>query len=408
LRREKRYNSRFAGSLRALGLSASAAILLLSCVFAGSAVVAGDNADSAVAGQWDSLFGVAFGITGTAFVVGAKGTLIESHNDGKSWKRKQLGDPVQLYDLYSVRFAPGGEVGWIVGEGGTIFRTKDGGGTWAKIPSPVKDSLFKVAVMNSDAACAVGANGTLLCTENGGSTWTVNHFMDFAFFDVAFSPLGSAWAVGEYRTVVSSSDNGKHWQVQSGGKRIFTEPPNFAVAFNPSGDGIIVALGPAIQQTQNSGQSWASLTINETGQVYAAVANQGSAATKFWIAGSEGFLVDLDDGKTSRVPTGVAADITDIGFSGDTGIAVGLGGTMVRLQRTDETWRVSANQVGISPAKQEVASDVRDRIAAQIRVRKTQSGTCSAGGMHDALGAQDVFQSLGASQKSYVGGSGPA
>ena len=274
--------------------------------------------------------------------------------------------------------------------------------------SPVKDSLFKVAVMNPDAACAVGANGILLCTENGGSTWTVNHFMDFTFFDVAFSPQGSAWAVGEYKTVVFSSDNGKHWQVQSGGKRIFTEPPNFAVAFDPSGNGIIAALGPAIQETRDSGQSWASLPLTETRQVYAAVANQGAAATKFWIAGSEGFLVDIGDGKTSRVPTGVAADITDIGFSGDTGIAVGLGGTMVRLQRTDETWRVSLNQTNIRPAKQMAASDVRGRVAAQISVGKTQSGTCSTGGMHDALGAQDVFQSLRALQKPYSGGSGPA
>jgi photosystem II stability/assembly factor-like uncharacterized protein len=408
MRGEKRYQNRFAGSLKALGVSAGVAILLLSYVFAGSAVAAGHTADSAVAGQWDSLFGVAFGTPGTVFVVGAKGTLIESHDAGKSWKRKQLGNPIQLYDLYSVRFAPGGEVGWIVGEGGSIFRTKDGGRTWAKIQSAVKDSLFKVAVMNPDAACAVGANGILLCTENGGSTWTVNHLMDFTFFDVAFSPQGSAWAVGEYKTVVFSSDNGKHWQVQSGGKRIFTEPPNFAVAFDPSGDGIIAALGPSIQETQDSGRSWASLPLTETRQVYAAVANQGAAATKFWIAGSEGFLVDIGDGKTSRVPTGIAADITDIGFSGDTGIAVGLGGTMVRLQKTDETWRVSLSQTSISPAKQIAASDVRGRLAAQISVRKTQSGTCSAGGMHDALGAQDVFQSLRAPQKSYFGGSGPA
>ena len=408
MRGEKRSNSRLAGSLKLLGVSASAAILLVSYVFAGSAVAAGHTADSTVAGQWDSLFGVAFGTTGTAFVVGAKGTLIESHDDGKSWKRQQLGDPVRLYDLYSVRFAPGGEVGWIVGEGGSIFRTKDGGGTWAKIQSPVKDSLFKVAVMNPDAACAVGANGILLCTENGGSSWTVNHFMDFTFFDVAFSPQGSAWAVGEYKTVVFSSDNGKHWQVQSGGKRIFTEPPNFAVAFDPSGDGIIAALGPAIQETRDSGRSWTSLPLTETRQVYAAVANQGAAATKFWIAGSEGFLVDIGDGKTSRVPTGVAADITDIGFSGDTGIAVGLGGTMVRLQRTDETWRVSLNQTNISPAKQIAANDLRGRAAAQISVGKTQSGTCSTGGMHEALGAQDVFQSLRALQKSYFVGLGPA
>ena len=147
-------------------------------------------------------------------MVGAKGTLLESHDDGKTWTRRQLGDPVEPRDLYSVRGSrPSGKTGWIVGEDGTIFRTKDGGRNWEKQESPIKDSLFKVAVMSTEAACAVGANGILLCTENGGSTWVVNHFMDFTFFDVAFAPKTGAWAVGEYKTVVFSSDNGKHWQL---------------------------------------------------------------------------------------------------------------------------------------------------------------------------------------------------
>jgi photosystem II stability/assembly factor-like uncharacterized protein len=302
-------------------------------------------------GQWDSLFGVAFGLAGSPVVVGAKGTLLESQDDGKTWTRRQLGDSVEPHDLYSVRFAPDGKTGWIVGENGTIFRTKDGGRNWEKQPSPVKDSLFKVAVMSTDAACAVGANGILLCTENGGSTWSVNRFMDFTFFDVAFAPKSGAWAVGDYKTVLFSSDNGKHWQLQSGGKRVFTEPPNFAVAFSPSGDGVLAALGPALQETRNSGQSWQSFALTETKQVYVAAAVESSAGPEFWIAGSEGFLSDIGSGKSSRVPTGVAADITDVSFSGDTGVAVGLGGTLIRLQKADQTWRVSANQVRISSTK---------------------------------------------------------
>ena len=326
-----------------------AALLVASCFLAESPVVA---AEPSVVGQWDSLFGVAFGATGNPFVVGAKGTLLESHDDGKTWARRQLGDPVEPRDLYSVRFAPDRKTGWIVGENGTIFRTKDGGRNWEKQQSPIKDSLFKVAVMSTEAACAVGANGILLCTENGGSTWVVNHFMDFTFFDVAFAPKTGAWAVGEYKTVLFSPDDGKHWQLQSGGKRVFTEPPNFAVAFSPSGDGVLVALGPAIQETQNSGQSWQSFPLTETKQVYAAAAVEGTNGSEFWIAGSEGFLSDIGNGKSSRVPTGVAADITDVSFSGDTGVAVGLGGTLVRLRRTDQTWRVAANQVRISSTKQ--------------------------------------------------------
>jgi photosystem II stability/assembly factor-like uncharacterized protein len=348
MRRPHRYPNHFVSSLNDVSI-AVAAILFCTCFFAVAGAIA---ADTSVVAQWDSLFGVAFSGPENVFVVGSKGTLLESHDAGKTWKRRQLGSPVEPYDLYSVRFAPDQKTGWIVGEGGIIFRTKDGGATWEKLPSPVKDSLFKVAVLNSDAACAVGANGLLLCTENAGSSWDTNHFMDFTFFDVAFSPKGGAWAVGDYKTVVASSDNGKHWQLQAGGKRVFTEPPNFAVAFNPSGDGVIAALGPAVQQTRDNGQSWQPVPLTETKQVYTAVASQGAGATEFWIAGSEGLLVDIGDGRTSKVPTGVAADISDIGFSGDVGVAVGLGGTLFRLQRVDNTWRISANSISNSSIKQ--------------------------------------------------------
>jgi len=353
MRRAERYGNRLACSLKAAVstaiATAIAALFFGSLLLAGSPLLAGERPE---VGQWDSLFGVAFGSAGNAFVVGAKGTLLESHDSGKSWKRRQLGDPVEPYDLYSVRFAPDGKTGWIVGENGTVFRTKDGGKGWEKQQSPVKDSLFKVAVINSDTVCAVGANGILLCTENCGSTWAVNHYMDFTFFDVAFSPKSGVWAVGDYKTVVSSSDNGKHWQLRSGGKRVFTEPPNFAVAFNLSGDGVIAALGPAIQETRNRGESWRSLPLTETKQVYAAAAIEGAATPEFWIAGSEGFLLSIGNGKTSTVPTGVAADITDVSFSGDNGIAVGLGGSLIRVYRAAQTWQVSAHQPLIGPTRQ--------------------------------------------------------
>jgi photosystem II stability/assembly factor-like uncharacterized protein len=350
----RRNGNGLAYSRKTAVFSAFAALFIASFFCVESRV---DAAEPPVVGQWDSLFGVAFGSPGNAFVVGAKGTLLESDNDGVTWKRHQLGDPVAPYDLFSIRFAPDGKTGWIVGEAGTIFRTRDGGKTWEKVQSPVKDSLFKIAVMDSDAACAVGANGSLLCTENGGSSWTLNHFMDFTFFDVAFSSKSAAWAVGDYKTVISSADAGKHWQLQSGGKRVFTEPPNFAVAFNPSGDGVIAALGPAIQETKDAGKSWQSLPLTETKQVYSAVANRGASASEFWIAGGEGLLVDIGNGTISKVPTGVAADITDVSFSGDNGIAVGLGGTLLHLRRADDKWRVAAHQTRIGTTKQIALSE---------------------------------------------------
>jgi len=48
------------------------------------------------------------------------------------------------WSLSSVRFRDAAN-GWIVGFGGTILRSRDGGATWAALPSPAKTWLSAIA-----------------------------------------------------------------------------------------------------------------------------------------------------------------------------------------------------------------------------------------------------------------------
>ena len=58
--------------------------------------------------------------------------------------------------------------GWIVGAGGLVLATSDGGITWTKQKSGTQNNLTRVAALNRNAAWIGGSNRTILATGSGG------------------------------------------------------------------------------------------------------------------------------------------------------------------------------------------------------------------------------------------------
>ena len=69
----------------------------------------------------------AFGIThssiGHAWIVGASGLILRSTSQGINWGEQPNAN---LNTLYGIAFAPGGDIGWAVGDNGTILKTTSG------------------------------------------------------------------------------------------------------------------------------------------------------------------------------------------------------------------------------------------------------------------------------------------
>jgi|GEM_PF-4838831 len=61
--------------------------------------------------------------------------------------------------------------GTVVGRGGIILRTTDGGERWERSTSGVVDNLYDVCFTNPYIGTAVGDNATILRTTTGGMTW---------------------------------------------------------------------------------------------------------------------------------------------------------------------------------------------------------------------------------------------
>ena len=69
-------------------------------------------------------------------------------------------------NLQSLHFIDN-QTGWIVGAYGTIFKTTDGGESWALQSSSTTNFLNSIYFTNDQTGWVVGESGTLLKTTNG-------------------------------------------------------------------------------------------------------------------------------------------------------------------------------------------------------------------------------------------------
>jgi len=99
--------------------------------------------------------------------VGRRGLIEQRHLNGK-WKKHKSGVKIDLNDI---SFATP-DVGWAVGQAGTILRSTDGGKTWVQLPSPTSEDIVHVTAIGDSAASIVTRSGKTLTTSDGGETWT--------------------------------------------------------------------------------------------------------------------------------------------------------------------------------------------------------------------------------------------
>jgi photosystem II stability/assembly factor-like uncharacterized protein len=305
-----------------------------------AALSTSSRGSSQVFGPTDAFYGVASLPSARWCVVGASGVLLTSEDNGKTWTRTQLAKtyPFSWLDLLSIRFAPDRVNGWISGEQGLILRTNDGGKTWQKQQSGVTDNLYRVAPTDAQNAIASGANGTILYTHDGQSWQQARQKNGLALFDAAAPDASNAWVIGEFETILHSADGGKTWTPERGGKRgNFRQPAYFTVRFRDNMHGWITGQGATILLTSDGGKTWQPLTSPTTSSMFATAFTDAHV----WMVGDDGVLLNASlDGSgqaTSVQPT--FAVLNDVAFAGQTGIAVGFNGTMLRTDDGGAHWR---------------------------------------------------------------------
>lgn len=177
--------------------------------------------------------------------VGAYGALLETTDGGQHWE--DVSDRLDNEDQYHLNsIAAVKDTGLlVVGEAGSIFRSKDWGQTWEKLEGPYEGSLFGVVgTREAGTALVYGLRGHLFRTTDFGDTWqqvnlpTANGGeLEFGLSEGSLLADGTIVVVGHGGSVLESKDDGQSFTV-------FNRPDRLSLAgVSGAGNGNLVLVG---------------------------------------------------------------------------------------------------------------------------------------------------------------------
>jgi photosystem II stability/assembly factor-like uncharacterized protein len=187
--------------------------------------------------------------------------LLMSKDQGANWEAGTLRRPPDAI-LLRMYFA-NDQLGWAVGESGTIQRTIDGGATWALQDSPTRKLLYDVAAIDDNQAWVVGAGGTILRTVDGGRKWDEQSSgVIQALRAVHFVDQQRGWAVGAKGTIISTANGGARWRRQTSGMELNLNDVVFLSAKEGPREGWIAGDRGLLLHTTDGGATWEDVELN--------------------------------------------------------------------------------------------------------------------------------------------------
>jgi len=208
-------------------------------------------------------------------VVGYGGKILTTSDGGFTWIKAESGTNRALYRVHFVDATNG----WVSGQEGVMLHTTDGGKTWTRQTTNTTVYLFSVSFVDQDHGWCVGDKSILLKTSDGGKTWTLHKIatvsqehlsaeeavasQDPVLYDVQFIDANNGWVVGEFGHVLHTSDGGQTWTEQQQSLitgEIFDAldlPTFYGVNFTTPQDGVAAGLDGKIARTRDGGATWA-------------------------------------------------------------------------------------------------------------------------------------------------------
>jgi photosystem II stability/assembly factor-like uncharacterized protein len=201
-------------------------------------------------------------------------------------------------------------------------------------PLPQGNTLNSVKFISASVGWAVGDYGTILRTTDGGITWTLQiRGTTNNLSGVSFTDANTGTAVGDQGTILRTTDGGTTWTSQTSGTKTWLQ----GVSFTDANNGIAVGDSGTILRTTNGGTTWTSQSSGST-YTLLGVSFTGDIGTA---VGQLGTILRTTNGGTTWTSQSSGTDYWLYGVSftdANTGTAVGDAGTIRRTINGGTTW----------------------------------------------------------------------
>jgi len=214
-------------------------------------------------------------------------------------------------------------------------------------PLPQGNILNYVWPISSDVIFAVGDYGTIIKTTNGGRTWQVKQNaagITEPLFAVQFIDNFVGWAVGESGRVLKTTDQGNTWFIQN----TPSQRDLFTVNFVSSSIGWVTGSLGTIMKTTDGGDSWSIQTTGTTSSFYGA--HFLNSTTGYAIGTNGKIIATTNGGATWETRTsGTTQNLYGIQFVSSTvGYIVGSFGLTLKTIDGGNTWVPQVNATDFS------------------------------------------------------------
>lgn len=276
--------------------------------------------------QRSDLFQAAASNSSTVVVVGNRGVVISSADQGVTWQRLVIDGQPFMLDLtvcpdgqfvaiafenqlhigdakaenwrsvtidsmevpQAVTCDPRGRI-WVVGSFSSILRSDDLGETWTTTSMDEDLHYTNVQFIDRDNAFLTGEFGVVVRTTDGGGTWENLPPLPDEFYpqDAYFRDTQTGWVVGLNGTVLKTDDGGLSWSRQSTG----TNAPLYSIVPSDTGLFAVGGFGTVLQSRGNG--DWATVQHDKPIRFYLrGVVSLGNQ--RLLVAGGAGALFVID------------------------------------------------------------------------------------------------------------------
>ena len=221
------------------------------------------------------------------------------------------------------------------------------------------DNLLAVSFCNDSTGWAVGQYGTIVTSTDGGKKWTYqNSTVSSDLVGICGVNVETACAVGFGGVVLRTTDGGKNWKKVSTGMRYLYNDVKFV---SPT-EGWIVGQYEVILHSTDGGITWEKVHGGEPAELDISQLKEGELVKEDfgaeeevytlnsvyflnpqmgWAVGEYGVVLrTVDGGKTwGKLKSGTGNTLTDVDFlNKDFGFAVGVGDTILKTTDGGTTW----------------------------------------------------------------------
>jgi len=217
------------------------------------------------------------------WIVGRGGILLTTQNGGESWTLERFG-MLNFNDIHMVSPLRG----FLVTDNGYLLSTETGGRKWKVREWADYSSSLNSIAFNREKGIITGDKGTVLTTSNSGLDWTMSVIdearrknrhvnLNRAFFLNA----ATVWMVGDEGVLMNSEDGGKTWSSKK-----FQENNYLTVHFTNREEGMVAGENGILIRTKDGGDHWTRASITDS-----RINSINQTGGKLWISGDNGLVM---------------------------------------------------------------------------------------------------------------------